>query len=88
VLWRYTDGSISLWSVDTNLNYITSHLYGPYTGWEVKGLSVDTGNTSGFCVIWRYTDGTVSVWRVDQNLNLTNSRAYGPYFGYDPGYTD
>lgn len=87
VLWRYNDGSISLWAVDTNLNFLGSHSYGPFTGWTAKGLSVDTGSTSGFCVIWRNTDGSVSVWRADQNLNFVNSHAYGPILGYDPGYT-
>ena len=88
VLWRYTDNSISLWKVDTFLNYITSTTYGPYTGWEPKGLSADTGSSSGFGVIWRYSDGSVSVWRLDENLNFLTYQAYGPFFGYDPGYTN
>jgi hypothetical protein len=33
ILWRGTDGSVSLWNVDASLNYLAYHAYGPYDGW-------------------------------------------------------
>jgi hypothetical protein len=87
VLWRHTNGSISLWLVDANLNYLTSHVYGPYDGWIAESLSVETIggiNKDRFRVIWRNTSGAVSLWLVDANLNLVNSHVYGPYFGWTP----
>ena len=33
LLWRATNGSISVWKVDSNLNYADSHIYGPYDRW-------------------------------------------------------
>jgi hypothetical protein len=82
-LWRATDGSISLWKLDGSLNLLTSHVFGPYTGWTVQSLS--SGPGSELRVIWRYTTGMISIWNVDAGLSLINSRLYGPYFGYDPG---
>lgn len=87
VLWRHTNGAISLWLVNSNLDYVTSRAYGPYDGWIAESVSVETiggVNKDRFRVIWRNTNGEVSIWIVDANLNLVNSRGYGPYFGYTP----
>src|SRR5260370_3307481 len=48
VLWRGTDSSISLWAVDSNLNFITSHLYGPYAGWLPIAMTTDYGGFTYF----------------------------------------
>lgn len=80
VLWRGTDGSISLWKLDGNLNYVTSHAYGPYIGWTP--LAITTGPDSYTRVLWRATDGTVSLWLVDPNLNYISGKTYGPFYGW------
>jgi hypothetical protein len=80
VLWRATDGSISLWKLDGNLTLATSHAYGPYPGWVPIAITVaENDNTY---VLWRYTDGSISLWEVDSNLNLVTSHVYGPYTGW------
>ena len=41
VLWRSTDGLISIWFVDTDLSVITTKAYGPYFGYDLTpGLAV------------------------------------------------
>jgi hypothetical protein len=86
VLWRNTNGSISLWLVDANLNYVTSRAYGPYDGWIAESVSVETAGPGNnrFRVIWRDTAGKVSIWIVDAALNFVNNHVYGPYFGFVP----
>lgn len=80
VLWRATDGSISLWRVDANLLNPIYHVYGPYNGWTP--LAITTGLDNYTRVLWRATDGSVSLWLVDPNLNYVNSVVYGPYYGW------
>jgi hypothetical protein len=87
VLWRHTNGAISLWLVDANLNYVTHRQYGPYEGWTAESLSVETiggVNKDRFRVIWRATNGQVSLWIVDANLNFVNNHVHGPYWGWVP----
>jgi hypothetical protein len=33
ILWKNTDGTATVWLVDENLNFVTSAVYGPYSGW-------------------------------------------------------
>jgi len=80
-MWRGTDGSISLWKLDPVLNYVGSHVYGPYGGWSPVSLAM-LGNNS--YVLWRYTDGTADIWLLDANLNFIGSKTFGPASGWTP----
>jgi hypothetical protein len=82
LLWKGTDGRVSLWKLDANLNYATSKEYGPYTYWHPIGITVARNNTT--YLTWKYYDGSVSIWALDTNLNLINSHVYGPYAGWTP----
>jgi hypothetical protein len=82
ILWRGTDGEISLWKLDGNLNYVGSHAYGPYDGWIPLAITVGQDNYAR--VLWKNTQGAISLWNVDPNLNLAYSRVYGPYYGWVP----
>ena len=75
VMWRGTDGSISLWKVDSGANALGSHTYGPYAGWSPLTLTVLGNNTY---VLWTYTDGTAKIWALDANLNFITGRNFGP----------
>jgi len=75
VMWRGTDGSISLWKLDGGLNALGSHIYGPYVGWSPLALTVLGNNTY---VLWTYTDGTATIWALDADLNFIKSRNFGP----------
>lgn len=81
LLWRATDYSISLWTLDQNLTFVNYHEYGPFAGWIPVALTTDTSSYS--YVLWRNTDGRMSLWLVDSNLNYVNDHIYGPY----PGWT-
>ena len=88
VLWQSQNGplltgQISIWSLDPNLNYVTSHVYGPYAGWKPVSISVSQDGANTLRVLWRGTQGQVSVWALDANLNLLAYAGYGPYPGWD-----
>jgi hypothetical protein len=80
LLWRATDGSISLWKLNGVLAYLGSHVYGPYATWEP--VSITTAQNSYTYVLWRNTNNSISLWAVDPNLNYVFSKQYGPYSGW------
>jgi hypothetical protein len=82
VLWRATNGSVSVWKVDPNLTYIDSHIYGPYDGWSPLSLAVSSNNRT--YLLWRNTSGQAAIWWLDQNLNFGNSVNTDPYYGWIP----
>jgi len=82
VLWRATDGSVSVWKVDANLNYVDSHVYGPYDGWSPLSLAVNSNNRT--YLLWRNTSGQAAIWWLDQNLGFGNSVNTDPYYGWIP----
>jgi hypothetical protein len=40
VLWRHTNGAISLWKLGSTGNLVKSFVYGPFSGWTVVDLTV------------------------------------------------
>jgi hypothetical protein len=80
VLWRGTDGRISLWKLDPVLNFVTYHEYGPYAGYSP--IAITTAHNNNTYVLWRNTDDSISLWLVDANLNFVAYHAYGPYAGW------
>lgn len=88
--WIGTDGRISVWKLDPNLNFVTSHDYGPYADYSPIALTVAPNNNT--YVLWRYSDGSAELWLLDPNLNYVSSHQYGPYTGYNAiglsAYTD
>ena len=82
LLWKGTNQSISLWELDSNLNYIGSHVYGPYPGFLPQSITTACNNNT--YVLWLRTDGLVSIWQVDANLNFVTQQSYGPYPGWIP----
>jgi hypothetical protein len=80
LLWTATDSSISLWKLDSVLNQLGGHTYGPYDGWTP--VAITTTNNNNTCVLWKYTDGRISLWTVNPNLNYLSSTVYGPYTGW------
>jgi hypothetical protein len=82
-MWHGTDGSVSLWwKLDSNLNVVGTHNYGPYTGWSPVSIATNVGNET--FVLWRYTDGTAQIWALDNNLNYWYSKSFGPVAGWTP----
>jgi hypothetical protein len=80
VLWRGTDGSITLWKLDPVLNFVNNHAYGPYAGWSP--IAITTAANNNTYVLCRYTDNSIAVWEVDPNLNYITQKNYGPYRGW------
>src|SRR5947209_6261721 len=82
VLWRATNGSVSVWKVDSNLNYTDSHIYGPYDGWTPLSLAVSSNNRT--YLLWRNTSGQAAIWWLVQHLEFGNSVNTDPYYGWIP----
>ena len=82
-MWFGTDGSVSLWLLNPSLNYVGSHVYGPYAGWTPISIEVSSSTNVAY-QLWRYTDGTASIWILDANLNFIKSSTFGPVSGWIP----
>jgi hypothetical protein len=82
ILWRGTDGRISLWKLNASLDHVSDVQYGPYPGYDPIALTVGPSNYT--YVLWRHTSGSISLWRVDSNLNFVNYQEFGPYSGWTP----
>ena len=80
ILWRGTDGRISLWKLDANLLHVADVQYGPYPGYDPVAITVGSNNHT--YVLWTHTNGSISLWRVDGNLNLVTHQLFGPYDGW------
>ena len=80
ILWRGTDGRISLWKLDGGLAHVADVQYGPYPGYTPIAITVGSNNNT--YVLWTNTNGSMVVWRVDSNLNLVSSQGFGPYTGW------
>jgi hypothetical protein len=80
LLWRGTDGSISLWKLDGNLNEVAFHVYGSSPDYDP--IAITAAANSYTYVLWRNTDNSISLWGVDPALNFAFYKAYGPYPGF------
>ena len=80
ILWRGTDGKISVWKLNAGLSHVADVQYGPFAGWDPIALTVGSNNNT--YVLWRNTDGSISLWRLDGNLNFVTNRLFGPYDGW------
>jgi len=80
LLWRGTDGSISVWKLNPSLAVLGGHIYGPYYGWQPVALT--TANNNFSYVLWRDTNNFVSLWALDANLNFAFNKTYGPFYGW------
>ena len=66
LLWKTSNGSVSLWLLDPAMNYVSYRAYGPYLGWEPLGISTGADNYTR--MLWKYTDGTISLWLLDRSI--------------------
>lgn len=82
LLWKTSNGSVSLWLLDPAMNYVSYRAYGPYLGWEPLGISTGADNYTR--MLWKYTDGTISLWLLDPDLNFVTYKQFGPYPTYIP----
>jgi hypothetical protein len=81
-IWHGTDGSISIWKTDRNLNVVASQNYGPYPGWREVGYTIIANN---LYILWKNDDGAATIWLLDSNLDVVTSNGYGPEAGWLPG---
>ena len=79
ILWTKTDGTASLWSVETNGVY-THAEYGPYPGWTAAAVA--SGGDGLTRLLWNHaSDGEIALWTVDA-ANRFQHQEYGPFMGW------
>jgi len=82
LVWAGTGGSASIWTLDGSNNYLTSTVYGPYSGWTpVCYISNPDGTRT---LVWAGTGGSASIWTLNGSNNYIASKVYGPYSGWTP----
>jgi hypothetical protein len=81
-MWHATDGSVNIWKLDSALNVVGNHAYGPYAGWSPVAITTVPNNNT--YLLWRYTDGTANIWMLDANMNFITNHVYGPIAGWTP----
>lgn len=80
MLWRHTDGSANLWSLDGSGNATSEKTYGPVSGWMIVDYNQSTDGTER--LLWmRQSDGAASLWTLDNSGNLVGEKIYS-YSGW------
>jgi len=82
LLWRASDQHAALWTLDSNLNFVSGIGYGPYFGWVPVALT--TGNKNYSYVLWRTTTGNAAIWLLDPYLNYVTGLTTGDNPGWTP----
>lgn len=75
IVWKDTNGKISIWNVDGAGNYLSNIDHGPYAGWT----PVNYANNR---ILWNHTTGQISLWRVDSVGNFLGTIDHGPFAGW------
>ncbi len=78
LLWNKTDGTASLWTVNTGTGAYTYTTYGPYSGWTARAVASGATVTD---LLWTKADGTASGYRIAANGSLTY-QTFGPFPGF------
>lgn len=81
-MWRSVAQSVSLWTLDPNLNLVSYVGYGPYGAWAPVALA--TGNNNYSYLLWRYPGGIATIWKLDGNSNLVSYVVTGAAAGWTP----
>jgi hypothetical protein len=80
ILWRGTDGRISIWKLNASLLHVADVQHGPHPPYDPIAITVGSNNHT--YVLWANTNGAISLWRLDSNLNLITHQGFGPYDGW------
>jgi hypothetical protein len=71
ILWRNTNGSIALWSLDGTI--VTPKFLGSLTpDWTIAGTGDFNGDFTND-ILWRNADGTVVTWQLNDSTVTTSS---------------
>jgi len=77
LLWRYTDGTVSLWQMDGATVTSSTSLGAVDPSWSIVGLA-DFNGDNREDIVWRNADGTVSIWLMDGGSFIGGGTVYNP----------
>ena len=75
ILWRHTNGKISLWTVNNQGDHLNDIQHGPFEGFTA--LNYADGK-----LLWGHTNGKISLWTVDNQGNHVSDIQHGPFIGF------
>ena len=70
ILWRNTDGTLGIWSMQDATHYSTNILPLIPNNWHINGTGDFNGDHQSD-LIWRADDGTVGIWSMQGAANYT-----------------
>ncbi len=76
LLWKHTDGRVSLWRVNALGEHVRYVEHGPFPGWEPVNFSKGR-------LLWRHPNGAISLWRINEDGTQHSYKEHGPI----PGWT-
>ena len=77
ILWRNTNGNVSLWLTNAVGDLISGREYAPGNEWTTLGMTENR-------ILWRHNDSRAVLWVLDETGNITGSITHGPYPGWTP----
>jgi hypothetical protein len=80
ILWNKTDGTASVWKVNSAGSIVTQQQFGPYSGWTAKAIA--TGQDNLTRLLWTNTTGAAAYYLLDSNNAFVSQQQYGPYSGW------
>ncbi|MDK9704699.1 MAG: VCBS repeat-containing protein, partial [Sulfuritalea sp.] len=82
LLWKNTDGSIAIWTMDGINKMAGSQIYGPFAGWNLVDSKGDYNGDGKADLRWEHTDGSNTTWTMDGINKIEGSMVYGPFDGW------
>lgn len=81
LLWNNTDGSSSVWTLNTDTTVAAMNAYGPFPGWTANAIAV--GSNSATRLLWNHaSDNQMSLWNTTDASPTSTCLVYGPYSGW------
>jgi hypothetical protein len=81
VLWSQSGGQAIVWTVDGLGAYVSSVIYGPFSGFTATGYASDRDGTGR--LLWTSpSSGYSGLWKLDANDAFASATLYGPFVGF------
>lgn len=80
ILWTKSNGTASIWTINSGGEISYGPSYGPFSGWTPR--KIVTGADNKTRIWWTNANGSISYWTVDAAGGIAYSPTYGRYSGW------